>query len=81
LVSLVRALIVSGRWAGRARRLALEQAALAADRNREAALAARVMVLEDLLEQRDAYISVLESRLGKERPRKPYPLMGRLRIM
>jgi len=39
------------------------------------------MVLEDVVEQREAHISVLESRLGEERPRKPYPLMERLRII
>ena len=78
---IVRALVVSARWAGRARRLALEQAAAAAHSSREAALEARVMVLEDMVEQRDAHISVLESRLGKERPRRRYPLMERLRII
>lgn len=77
----IRALVVSARWAGRARRLALEQTTVAADASREAALEARVMVLEDMVEQRDAHISVLESRLGQERPRKPYPLMERLRII
>ena len=77
----IRALVVSARWAGRARRLALEGASAAADANREAALEARVMVLEDMLEQRDAHIEVLESRLGEERSRKPYPLMERLRII
>jgi len=78
---IIRALVVSARWAGRARRLALEQATAAADANREAALEARVMVLEDMVEQRDAHIEVLESRLGRERPRRPYPLMERLRII
>ena len=76
----IRALVVSARWAGRARRLALERAT-AAGANREAALEARVVVLEDMVEQRDAHIEVLESRLGEERPRKPYPLMERLRII
>ena len=60
----IRALVVSARWAGRARRLALEGATAAADANREAALEARVMVLEAMVEQRDAHIEVLESRLG-----------------
>ena len=78
---IIRALVVSVRWAGRARRLALEQAAAAADSSREAALEARVMVLEDMVEQRDAHIAVLQGRLGEERPRKPYPLMERLRII
>ena len=77
----IRALVVSARWAGRARRLALERVTSAADASREAALEARVMVLEDMVEQRDAHIEVLESRLGEERPRKPYPLMERLRII
>ena len=40
----IRALVVSARWAGRARRLALERATGAVDANREAALQARVMV-------------------------------------
>jgi hypothetical protein len=53
---IIRALVVSARWAGRARRLALQQAAASADGSREAALAARVMVLEDMVEQRDAHI-------------------------
>jgi putative transposase len=78
---IIRALVVSARWAGRARRLALEQAAASADGSREAALAARVMVLEDMVEQRDAHIWVLDSRLGEQRPRRPYPLMERLRII
>ena len=38
------------------------------------------MVLEDIVEQREAHISVLESRLGKERPRQPYPLMEREKL-
>ena len=77
----IRALVVSARWAGRARRLALERATAAGDANREAALEARVMVLEDMVEQRDAHIEVLESRLGEKHSRKPYPLMERLRII
>ncbi len=76
----IRALVVSARWAGRARRLALEQAAAGADSSREASLEALVMVLEDLVEQRDAHIAVLQGRLGEERTRQPYPLMERLRI-
>jgi hypothetical protein len=78
---IIRALVVSARWAGRARRLALEQATVAADSSREAALEARVVVLEDMVEQRDAHIAVLQGRLGEERHRKPYPLMERLRII
>jgi len=33
------------------------------------------------VELRDAHIEVLESRLREKRPRKPYPLMERLRII
>jgi len=78
---IIRALVVSARWGGRARRLALEQATATANSSREAALEARGMVLEDMVEQRDAHIEVLESRLGEKRPRSPYPLMERLRII
>jgi len=39
---IIRALVVSARWAGRARRLALERATAAADASREAAPEARV---------------------------------------
>jgi len=77
---IIRALVVSARWAGRSRQLSLEQMT-AAGANRVAALEARVAVLEDRLELREAHISVLESRLGQERPRNPYPLMERLRII
>ena len=52
---IIRALVVSARWGGRARRLALEQATATANSSREAALEARVMVLEDMVEQRDAH--------------------------
>jgi len=77
----IRALVVSGRWAGRARLLALERATAAADANREAALEARVMVLEDAVDFRDARLEVMAKRLGEERPRRPYPLMERLRLL
>ena len=77
----IEALVVSARWAGRSRQLGLEQMTAAAEANRVAALEARVAVLEDRLGLREAHISVLESRLGQERPRKPYPLMERLRII
>jgi hypothetical protein len=36
-------------------------------------------MLADTLELREAHISALASRPGEERPRKPYPLMERLR--
>ena len=39
------------------------------------------MVLEDAVAFRDARLEVLEKRLGEERPRRPYPLMERLRIL
>jgi transposase len=77
----IRALVVSARWAGRGRQLSLEQMTAAAEANRVVTLEAQVAVLEDRLELCEAHISVLESRLGQERPRKPYPLMERLRII
>jgi len=78
---IIRALMVSARWAARSRRCALEQLTAAAEASRVAQLEARVVSLEDSLDLREAHISVLESRLGHERPRRPYPLMQRLRIM
>ena len=71
---IIRALVVSARWAGRSRRRTLEQLTAAAETSRVAQLEARVASLEDTLELREAHIEVLESRLGQERPRKPYPL-------
>jgi transposase InsO family protein len=81
VVLITRALLVSARWAGRSRRCALEQLTAAAETSRVAQLEARVASLEDSLDLREAHIEVLESRLGEERPRKPYPLMERLRII
>jgi transposase InsO family protein len=81
VVLTIRALVVSARWAGRSRRCALEQLAAAAETGCVAELQARVAALEDTLELRDAHIEVLESRLGRERPRRPYPLVERLRII
>ena len=81
VASIIQALAVSARWAARSRQLSLEQMTAAAEVNRVAALEARVAVLEDRLELCEAHISVLESRLGRERPRKLYPLMERLRII
>ena len=81
VVLIIRALLVSARWAGRSRRSALEQLTVAAETSRVAQLEARVATLEDTLELRDAHIEVLESRLGSKRPRKPYPLMERIRII
>ena len=78
---IIRALVVSARWAWRSRRSTLEQMTAAAEASHIAELEARMVTLEDMLELRDAHISVLESRLGEERPRKPYPLMERLRII
>jgi transposase len=81
VVLIIRALIVSARWAGRGRRRTLARLAAAAETSRVAQLEARVASLESALELREAHIEVLESRLGKERPRRPYPLMERLRII
>jgi transposase InsO family protein len=81
VVLIIRALVVSARWAGRRRRFTLEQMTAAAEASRVAEVEARVASLEDTLELQQAHIEVLESRLGEERPRKPYPLMERLRII
>jgi len=78
---IIRALMVSARWAGRSRRRTLEQLTAAAETSRVAQLEARVASLESILEVREAHIEVLESRLGQERPRKSYPLIERLRII
>jgi transposase InsO family protein len=78
---MVRALAVSARWAARSRRLSLERACARAEAGRVAELEARVMVLEDAVAFRDARLEVLEKRLGEERPRRPYPLVERLRIL
>ena len=81
VVLIVRALVISARWAARQRRVTLERMTAAAEASHIAELEARVVTLEDRLELREAHIAVLESRLGKERSRKPYPLMERLRII
>jgi len=78
---MVRAMVVSARWAARSRRLSLERACARAEARRVAQLEARVMVLEDAVAFRDARLEVMERRLGEERPRRPYPLMERLRIL
>jgi len=78
---MVRALVLSARWAARSRRLSLERACARAEAGRVAELEARVMVLEDAVAFRDARLEVLEKRLGEERPRRPYPLVERLRIL
>jgi len=78
---MVRALVVSVRWAARSRRLSLERACAGAEAGRVARLEARVMVLEDAVAFRDARLEVLERRLGENRPRRPYPLLDRLRLL
>jgi transposase len=40
-----------------------------------------VALLEDALACRDARLQALEARLGREKPKRPYPLMERLRIL
>jgi hypothetical protein len=78
---IVRALVVSARWAARSRRLSLERACARGEAGRVAQLEARVMVLEDAVDFRDARLEVMAKRLGEERPRRPYPLMERLRLL
>ena len=78
---MVRAMVVSARWAARSRRLFLERACAGGEAGRVAELEARVVMLEDAVAFRDARLEVLEKRLGEQRPRRPYPLMERLRIL
>ncbi len=78
---MVRAMVVSARWAARSRRLFLERACAGGEVGRVEQLEARVVMLEDAVAFRDARLEVLEKRLGEERPRRPYPLMERLRIL
>jgi len=78
---MVRAMVVSARWAARSRGLCLERACASGEAGRVARLEARVMALEDAVAFRDARLEVMEKRLGEERPRRPYPLMERLRIL
>ena len=67
---IVQALAIGARWAGRTRRLSLEQVCTNAGAGRVAKLEARVMVLEDAVAFREARLEVLERRLGEERPRR-----------
>ncbi len=78
---MVRAMVVSARWAARSRGLCLERACASGEAGRVAELEARIMALEDAVAFRDARLEVMEKRLGEERPRRPYPLMERLRIL
>jgi len=78
---MVRAMVVSARWAARSRRLGLERACARAEAGRVAQLEARVIALEDAVAFRQARLAVLEQRLGEERPKRPYPLLERLRIL
>ncbi len=78
---MVQALVISARWAARSRRLSLELACAGAKAGRVAQLEARILVLEGAVAFRDARLEVLGKRLGEERPRQPYPVVERLRIL
>jgi hypothetical protein len=78
---MVRAMVVSARWAARSRRLSPERTCARSEAGQVAQLEARVMLLEDAVAFRDARLEVLEKRLGEERSRRPYPLMDRLRLL
>jgi len=78
---IVRAMVVSARWAARTRALSPERACARGEAGRVAQLEARVMRLEDAVAFRDARLEVLERRRGEERPRRPYPLLDRLRLL
>lgn len=78
---IVRAMVVSARWAARSRRLGLERACARAETGGVAGLGGHILMLEDALAFRNARLEVLEKRLGEERPRRPYPLVERLRLL
>jgi hypothetical protein len=59
VVLIVRALVISARWAGRQRRITLERMTAAAEASRIAELEARVLTLEDRLELREAHSAPL----------------------
>ena len=44
-------------------------------------LEARVVMLEAAVAFREARVQLLERRLGEKQPRRPYPALGRLRIL
>jgi hypothetical protein len=73
--------VSSARWAARSRALSLERACARGEAARVAQPEARIMRLEDAVAFRDARLEALERQLGEGRPRRPYPLLDRLRLL
>jgi len=75
----MKAVLLSGRWAGRTRRLGLEQAAKAAGDGAEAQ--AENVLLRDTVEFLTERLACAERRLKAANIRKPYSLAERLHIL
>jgi hypothetical protein len=75
----MKAVLLSGRWAGRTRRLGLEQAAKAAGHG--ATAQADNVMLQDAVEFLMERLACAERRLQAAHLRKPYSLGERLHIL
>jgi len=75
----MKAVLLSGRWAGRTRRLGLEQAAKASGDGAE--VHAENAMLRDTIEFLVERLACAERRLKAAHIRKPYPLAERLHIL
>jgi transposase InsO family protein len=75
----MKAVLLSARWAGRSRRLGLEQAAKAADDGAEPT--AENVVLRDTVEFLTERLACAERRLKAANIRKPYSLTERLHVL
>ena len=75
----MKAVLLSAHWAGRSRRLGLEQAAKAADDGAKAQ--AENVVLRDRVELLTERLSRAERRLKAAHMRKPYSVTERLHIL
>ena len=75
----MKAVLLSGRWAGRARRLGLEQAAKAAGEGAKAQ--SDDVMLRDTIEFLLERLACAERRLQAAHLRKPYSLAERLHIL
>ncbi len=74
----MKAMLLSGRWAGRSRRLGLEQAAKAAGEGAE--VQADNVMLRDTIEFLGERLACAERRLQAAHIRTPYSLAERLHI-
>ncbi|MGD0113976.1 MAG: hypothetical protein ABSD48_19130, partial [Armatimonadota bacterium] len=75
----MKAVLLSGRWAGRTRRLGLEQAAKAAGEGAKAQV--DNVMLRDTVEFLSDRLACAERRLQAAHIRKPYSLAERLHIL